>query len=133
MCASVHVQIGHFTYEGKGAYEMHKRKGVAKHLSMLAGGTGITPIYAVMTHILRDPEDKTCMSLIFCNVAEEDILLRKELDQMSKDTPDRLKVRPRIVAIVEIQFRLYSPSVFRCGTSCPSRPTLRHGRAALVS
>ena len=34
------IQVGHFTYEGKGAYTMHKHKGVAKHLSMLAGGTG---------------------------------------------------------------------------------------------
>ena len=35
-------QTGHFVYEGKGAYTMHKHKGVAKHFSMLAGGTGET-------------------------------------------------------------------------------------------
>ena len=33
-------QVGHFTYEGRGAYAMNKHKGVATHLSMLAGGTG---------------------------------------------------------------------------------------------
>lgn len=33
--------LGHFVYEGMGAYVMNnKTKGVAKHLSMLAGGTG---------------------------------------------------------------------------------------------
>ena len=34
------VQLGHFVYEGRGAYQLHKIKRVAKHFSMLAGGTG---------------------------------------------------------------------------------------------
>ncbi|GAX75762.1 hypothetical protein CEUSTIGMA_g3205.t1 [Chlamydomonas eustigma] len=84
--------VGHFTYEGKGAYQMHKHKGVAKRLSMLAGGTGITPVYAVMKAILKDPEDPTCMSLIFANQTENDILLREELDELANNNPDRLKV-----------------------------------------
>jgi nitrate reductase (NAD(P)H) len=39
----IHVKgpIGHFVYEGKGNYILHgKTRGVARHLSMLAGGTG---------------------------------------------------------------------------------------------
>jgi len=50
-CHCLHTQVkgpvGHFTYEGKGKYVNGKTKGVAKHFSMLAGGTGITPILQV--------------------------------------------------------------------------------------
>ena len=84
--------VGHFTYEGQGSYLMNKTRGLARHLSMLAGGTGITPCYAVMAAILKDPNDMTTMSLIFANVSEQDILLRKEIDAFASEHPDRLKV-----------------------------------------
>ena len=50
---------------------------------MLAGGTGVTPMYQVVNAILRDPLDKTELSLIFANVTEDDILLRTELDTLA--------------------------------------------------
>ena len=58
-CISFKGPIGHFVYEGRGAYLMHKHRGVAKHLSMVAGGTGITPVYAVMQAVLKDTEVRT--------------------------------------------------------------------------
>mmetsp|Transcript_31111 Transcript_31111/g.69120 ORF Transcript_31111/g.69120 Transcript_31111/m.69120 type:complete len:849 (+) Transcript_31111:85-2631(+) len=84
--------VGHFVYEGRGAYQMHKHKGVAKHFSMLAGGTGITPVYQVMKAVLKDADDTTTMSLLYANNGEEDILLREELDELANNHPDRLKV-----------------------------------------
>lgn len=84
--------VGHFTYEGQGVYLMHKHRGVAKHLSMLAGGTGITPCYAVMAAVLKDPSDTTTMSLIFANMTEQDILLKKELDEFAAQHPDRVRI-----------------------------------------
>ena len=47
---------------------------------MVAGGTGITPMYQVMKAILENPEDKTKVSLIFGNITEDDILLKEDLD-----------------------------------------------------
>ena len=44
---------------------------------MLAGGTGITPMYQVINSILRDPSDRTQLSLVSANVGEDDILMRK--------------------------------------------------------
>ena len=35
--------------------------------------------------MLRDKSDATEMRLVYCNQTEEDILLRKELDEMAKD------------------------------------------------
>jgi ferredoxin-NADP reductase len=84
--------VGHFTYEGKGHYTMHKHKGIAEHLSMVAGGTGITPCYAVLVAVLKDAEDTTQCSLIFANQAADDILLKDELDALANNHPDRFRV-----------------------------------------
>lgn len=56
---------------------------------MLAGGTGITPMYQVANMILKNPNDKTKMRLIFANLTEEDILLQKELAALAVEHPDR--------------------------------------------
>ena len=53
---------------------------------MLAGGTGITPMYQVINAILRDPSDRTQLSLVSANVGEDDILLRKVRTFQSTDT-----------------------------------------------
>ncbi|KAJ9531496.1 hypothetical protein QJQ45_015040 [Haematococcus lacustris] len=85
--------IGHFVYEGRGAYLQHgKHRGTAKHFSMLAGGTGITPMYQVIKAVLKDMEDTTQMSLLYANLGESDILLRTELDALAAAHPDRFKV-----------------------------------------
>ena len=42
--------------------------------------------------ILKNPEDKTKVSLIFANVNEEDILLKSELDALSSTNKDRFKL-----------------------------------------
>ena len=52
---------------------------------MLAGGTGITPMYQVAKALLQDPEEYTTISLIYANVTEDDILLKKELDELSQE------------------------------------------------
>ena len=69
------------------AYEPNKWE----HIGMIAGGSGITPMFQVLLEILNNPEDKTKVTMIFANKTEEDILLRKQLDEMSaKDS--RFKV-----------------------------------------
>ena len=42
--------------------------------------------------MIRDPEDETCLSLLFANQTEEDILLRKELEAVQTEHPDRFKL-----------------------------------------
>jgi len=55
-----------------------------KDIGMIAGGTGITPMYQVIQKILDNPEDKTRVQLIFCNKSEDDILLKAQLDELAK-------------------------------------------------
>jgi cytochrome-b5 reductase len=63
------------------------------HVGMIAGGTGITPMLQVIEHALRDGSDKTRFSLVFANVSEGDILLKKRLDALAAAHPSRLAVR----------------------------------------
>ncbi|OMJ14787.1 NADH-cytochrome b5 reductase 1 [Smittium culicis] len=61
------------------------------HIIMLAGGSGITPMYQVLQHIAESPEnDTTKFTLVYANVTYEDILLKDELDALS--TNDRINV-----------------------------------------
>ncbi len=59
---------------------------------MIAGGTGITPMLQIVKAALKNPEDKTKLSLIFANVNEEDILLKDEMDELVKTNPGRFSV-----------------------------------------
>lgn len=40
--------LGHFIYKGRGLYSHSGREGQVKQLSMIAGGTGITPMWQVV-------------------------------------------------------------------------------------
>ncbi|TXT12932.1 hypothetical protein VHUM_01333 [Vanrija humicola] len=65
---------------------------LAPHLLMLAGGSGITPMYQIIQSSILDPRDKTEIDLIYANVNEDDILLRKELDTLAERSNGRLRV-----------------------------------------
>ncbi|KAJ9150503.1 Cytochrome b5 [Coniochaeta hoffmannii] len=74
----------------KGA--MQYSKTYAKHIGMIAGGTGITPMYQLIRAICADESDKTKISLVYANNTEEDILLRDELDNFVQQCPDKFRV-----------------------------------------
>lgn len=66
---------------------------MADEIGLVAGGTGITPMFAVAMAALRDrATDKTRFYLIFANVTEEDILIRDQLDELVRDNPGRFRV-----------------------------------------
>jgi cytochrome-b5 reductase len=60
---------------------------MVRHFGMIAGGTGITPMLQVVKAILRGRSsgDKTEVDLIFANVNEEDILLKQDLDKLTRE------------------------------------------------
>ncbi|MFH4974667.1 hypothetical protein AB6A40_001376 [Gnathostoma spinigerum] len=85
-------------YEGCGRFAIRPSKNDSpnrktyKNIGMIAGGTGITPILQVISAVLKKPNDRTKMWLLFANKTEDDILLRSEFDKMAVDNADRLKV-----------------------------------------
>jgi len=59
---------------------------------MIAGGTGLTPMLQIIRAALKDPKDKTKLSLIYANVNNEDILLKEDLEKLLDTSNGRLKV-----------------------------------------
>lgn len=88
---------GSITYLGNGRFDMRGDKKtepktrVFKEVSMIAGGTGITPMLQVIKSILRNPKDVTRIRLLFANRTEQDILCRKELDELAEEHPERFR------------------------------------------
>ncbi|KAF9919191.1 NADH-cytochrome b5 reductase [Lobosporangium transversale] len=60
---------------------------MCRAIGMIAGGTGITPMLQIIRAVLKNPADKTQLRLIFANVTHEDIILKAELDLLSKKHP----------------------------------------------
>lgn len=60
-------------------------------IGMIAGGSGITPMWQVMQDIANNPSDKTKVTLIYTNKTEQDILLREKFDELAKND-DRFNV-----------------------------------------
>lgn len=89
---------GRLQYLGGGRFSIKKlRKDPpvvvnAKRVGLIAGGVGITPILQLVRHITKDPSDDTQLSLLFANQTEDDILVRKELEEVVDKYPEQFKL-----------------------------------------
>lgn len=91
-CIAIKGPVGSFTYNGQGLYSHSSgRKGKCLEIGMICGGTGLTPMYQIMQAILADKaQDATKVSLIFGNRTEDDILMRKVVEDAGDGLgPDR--------------------------------------------
>ncbi|KAK9283081.1 hypothetical protein L1049_011310 [Liquidambar formosana] len=68
------------------------KRGQARAFGMIAGGSGITPMFQITRAILENPKDKTNVHLIYANVTLDDILLKEELDGLASKFPNQFKV-----------------------------------------
>ena len=84
--------VGEFEYVSNGTFFIDGEECNANRFNMIAGGTGITPVMQIASEILRHPEDKTQMSLIFACREENDLLMRSTLDEWAEKFPDKFKV-----------------------------------------
>lgn len=62
-----------------------------EHIALVAGGTGITPMYQLCRAIFNNPDDKTKVTLVYGNISEEDILLKKEFQDLENTYPQRFR------------------------------------------
>ncbi|KAF9480064.1 ferredoxin reductase-like protein [Pholiota conissans] len=65
---------------------------IVGHLSLIAGGTGIAPMIQVIRAALRNPFDRTTVTLIYANVNEEDILLKDDLEELQDVHEQKFKI-----------------------------------------
>lgn len=74
----------------KGA--MRYSRGLCRRIGMIAGGTGITPMYQLIRAICEDDTNTTEISLIYANRTENDILLREELEKFARNYPKNFRL-----------------------------------------
>lgn len=84
--------VGEFEYIANGKYLIDGHEFYSTKFNMVAGGTGITPVMQVASEILRHPDDKTQISLIFACREVNDLLMRSTLDEWAIKYPDKFKV-----------------------------------------
>ncbi|KAF7595100.1 hypothetical protein BBP40_007304 [Aspergillus hancockii] len=79
----------------KGAMQYSRQ--YAPHIGMIAGGTGITPMYQLIRATCEDDGDKSQVSLLYANNTAEDTLLRKELDEFARNHSDKFRVHTPMI------------------------------------
>lgn len=63
------------------------------HVLLIAGGAGITPIYQLATGILRNPDEKTKVTLVWGTNTDQDVFLQGEFDELERRYPGRFSAR----------------------------------------
>lgn len=63
-----------------------------EHVAMIAGGAGISPMYQLARGILKNPADKTRITLVWGVNTDEDLFLANEFNAMQAKYPGRVKV-----------------------------------------
>ena len=73
-------------------------KKITNKYVMLAGGSGITPIYSIIISIL-EKEPKSSIVLVYANKRKTSIIFKKELDELLKRFPNQIKVKHFITSL----------------------------------
>jgi NAD(P)H-flavin reductase len=83
-CLVESVPVGKIQYLGYGTFKIKKLEsiGTKTEIGFVAGGTGIAPCLSLIYASLHK-NDKVKLSLIFANLTEEDIVLKKEIDGLA--------------------------------------------------
>jgi len=84
--------FGDLVYKKGGTFSYTDIEHHCRFISFVAGGTGLTPCYQVISAILRDQEDPTIVCLLYANQSPDDILMRQELVCLAAAHPDRFQL-----------------------------------------
>jgi len=71
--------------------DTNPEKRYLRQLGLIAGGSGITPMLQIIRHAFRH-NDNIEIFLLYANQTEADILCRKELEQVEKESNGRFKL-----------------------------------------
>lgn len=84
---------GEIVYNGSGKFTIEDEERTFKKISLVLGGSGITPGYALIARALMGQgEGEVQVRVVDANKSEKDILLREELDHFEKESNGRLKI-----------------------------------------
>jgi cytochrome-b5 reductase len=93
-CIDVKGPNGRIEYMEKGRIRIGQNQLKVSQIAMIAGGTGITPMYQFIQHILltRHGRDNTKLSLLYGNQKQSDILMRETLEELSLQHPGQFSL-----------------------------------------
>ena len=81
--------IGKIIYTGEGNFvKMKKPLNKVSKIGLLAGGSGITPVYAIMNAMRLAKETDIEVKCLYSNKSAGDILIKDELDVIEKECPN---------------------------------------------
>ena len=80
---SVSGPVGENIYYGNGEFSTSNATITTNNILFICAGSGITPVYAILNAIANTDTETMYTKLLFVNTTENDIILRKELDEMS--------------------------------------------------
>ena len=88
----VNGPTGEIVYLGNGKFNIEGKELAFSKVSLVLGGSGITPGYQLIVKILTSKDDKTRLKIVDANKSQDDILLRDQLDKMAKENPNQVKI-----------------------------------------
>jgi cytochrome-b5 reductase len=77
--------MGKIHYVQKGVFDISGKQQTFKRVGMIAGGTGITPMFQLMAHCAAKEDRALGLHLLFANKSPEDILIEDELRTLDKE------------------------------------------------
>ncbi|KAH7333373.1 hypothetical protein BKA65DRAFT_596924 [Rhexocercosporidium sp. MPI-PUGE-AT-0058] len=83
---------GEISYHGNGKFIIEGKQHNFSKVSLILGGSGITPGYALMARILADKEDKTQLKVIDGNKSEADILLKDQMQKFATEHAQQFQI-----------------------------------------
>lgn len=83
---------GDIVYNGNGRFTIEGKERTFHKISLVLGGSGITPGYALIARAVMDDQQTTQVRVVDANKSEKDILLHDELQAFVKESQGRLDV-----------------------------------------
>lgn len=83
---------GEIEYQGRGKFIIEGKERSFKRITMVAGGSGITPHYQLVHAIVKDTEDDTKINLLYGNKSIDDVLMLEDLQKLEKQGNGKFKL-----------------------------------------
>ncbi|KAL4941748.1 hypothetical protein BDV06DRAFT_175761 [Aspergillus oleicola] len=83
---------GGIRYLGNGKFAIDDKDYTFNNVTFILGGSGLTPGYQIIAHILNSTGDKTKIKAVYANKSKSDILLRDQLDDFAETHSDQFSI-----------------------------------------
>ncbi len=74
-----------------GTFTCEVNKDFQRHVVLLGGGSGITPLMSILKSVLSQ-ELQSVVSLVFANTTQRDVIFKEDLDTLRDEYKERLRV-----------------------------------------